>query len=124
MRSLVVALVLLVAGCAESPREKCPASGATASCAEACAHLFDIDCRVGAKRSECTATCEAASQNLDDDTRGRVLACYAVADECRDVDGCGRACGTGGGPVTFVELDAGGGASEAGPEPDASPDGG
>lgn len=109
MRLLLLAAVCWFScGCSEQRVEECgAAAGATGTCEEACATLFDVSCRVGQTVEECVTVCAAATADLDDEVLGRVLSCYSTATSCGEVDGCSRTCGTGEGPVPFGMLDAG-----------------
>ncbi len=120
--SWLFVLAFAAAGCPEGVIRECPVSAdASGTCEEACENLKDLDCRGGASQSECVATCEAASANVPDDILGRVRACYATVDSCREVDGCSRACGEDDGPVLW-NLDGGPDGPDA--SVDAGPDGG
>lgn len=125
MRPLVVAIVsavaLLSGACNEQVSESCPVSaGASATCAEACEHLADIDCRPAPTEEECVTTCTSASAGLPADVLNRALACYVAAETCGEVEGCSRSCGAGDDDVPWSTLDAGAdaGAPDAG-APDA-----
>lgn len=109
MRSFLLAAVWSLAlGCSEERVDECGApADATGTCEQACATLFEIDCRVGQTAEECATVCVAATADLDEEVLGRALACYAAAKSCGEVDGCSRNCGPGEGPVPFGTLDAG-----------------
>lgn len=106
---------LLGSACNEVVPTRCAApAGASATCAEACDHLSDIDCRPAPTAEECIETCEATGANVPEDVRGRALACYVAADTCGEVEGCSHTCGAGGEQVPWGELDAGTTGSDAG----------
>jgi len=103
--------VLGLAACAPTEVEMCPApAGSSATCEQACQNLFAIHCRVGESEEECRRLCAESTSGLDGSVVNAVLACYAGASDCVEVDGCGKTCGPSGGLVPFVkpDVDAGG----------------
>jgi len=116
MRRVSLLLTLLLLGaCSADELERCPAAaGASATCEQACNHLFEIDCRVGETVDDCLTTCASRTASLDFAVQGRLLACYAGASDCVEVDGCARTCGPGDGPIDFP-TDGGGAGADAGP---------
>lgn len=100
------ALLFAVSACDESSLDACLPGSATASCASACAHLFDIGCRVGESVEECTATCQGSTAGGAMEYQA-VLGCYEAASTCAEVDGCAMVCGPAGGPVVFESEDGG-----------------
>ena len=105
---VVVGLAQLWLACNEEVPDGCPVSaGASATCAETCEHLSDIDCRPAPSDEQCVATCESTSAGLPADVRDRALACYVAAETCEEVEGCSRSCGAGDDDVPWGTLDAG-----------------
>ena len=122
-RPLSVPLFLVMtaaatAACKHEPLTSCPVPvGQSATCEQACANLFDLDCRVGNSAAQCETICAGTTSALPSDVRDRVIACYAQVDSCHDVDGCGKTCGPGDMPIPFSPPPEGG-AGDAG-SPDA-----
>lgn len=119
---VLAATVVSLSACKDDTPKTCAAAeGATATCDQACAKLFELDCRIAASVEDCVTACVASSAALDPAVSGRVKACYAQAGSCSEVDGCSLTCGPGGGPVPFIPTDAGA-AIDAGDGTDAGPD--
>jgi hypothetical protein len=121
-----IALVLLIGtapACRQDVIRECPSGGGDGTCEAACENLRDLDCAGGQKQSECVAACEAASVNVPADVLGRALGCYATVDDCREVDGCSRACGDDDGPVPWT-VGGDGGVDAGEPGVDAGVDSG
>jgi hypothetical protein len=120
LRTLVIAALTATgaAGCNDAKDFECPTPvGASATCDQACNHLFSIHCRVGKSREECIATCGEATATTDATEEamfGRARACYLAATSCDDVNACSLGCGPMDSPVPFV----GGFAEDAGPSCD------
>lgn len=81
--------------------------GAIGTCEEACDRLYAIECLIGKDRDDCVSLCGLAIVPLADGDRDRVLACYAAASTCEQVDHCGRACGEGSPMIRFGTTDGG-----------------
>lgn len=122
-RAMMLALLIAAAACRQDVIRECPSGGGDGTCEAACENLRDLDCTGGQKQSECVASCEAASVNVPADVLGRALACYAAVDDCREVDGCSRACGEDDGPVPWT-VSSDGGVDAGNPEEDAGIDSG
>ena len=102
----LVLMSLLLGACNEAALEACLPGSASATCASACVHLFDIECRVGETVDECAATCEASTSGGAMEYQA-VISCYEAASSCAEVDGCAMLCGPAGGPVVFAGEDGG-----------------
>jgi hypothetical protein len=112
LRTCVALGLLVLAGCPDESTNMCavPEGPATTpTCADVCAHFFEMECQLGATVEDCQRICDATEAVVD---FPEAMRCYQAAKNCDDIGACSRGCGPDASAVPFAPVTIGSDAAD------------